>query len=287
VKPEETVFVAFDTETTGLIAGVDRLVEVAAVAFRGERILREHEQLVDPGIPIPPGAQAINNISDEMVRGKPSIREALPGLLAVLHEGIPVAHNAGFDAGFLLPEIERTGFRAPDTPILDTRGLARAAFPGRQSYGLDNLSRDPDVRGLAGDPVGGPPGGLGPGGAAHRALADAHACMALFKACARRLTARGCGSVEDLLRLSGPRLDLGAHAPRQPRFAAMLEEARQAGASVEIEYVSASGEGTVREIKPLAFGVMGGAAVVRAFCRLRNQERTFRLDAIRELRRLT
>jgi DNA polymerase III epsilon subunit family exonuclease len=276
----ETVFVAFDTETTGLIAGVDRIVEVAAVVFRGAAVLREHEQLVDPGIPIPVAVQAINKISDEMVRGMPSIQEALPAFLAILREGIPVAHNAPFDVGFLCPDIERYGLQAPDTAVLDTRGLARKAFPGRQRYSLDSLARELCPQ---------EPGGASPqrfGASSHRALADAHACAALFKVCLQKLSAHGPLSVEDLVGLSGPRLGFLADAPRAPRLAAVLDQALRAGAHVEIQYVSAQGERTVREIRPLSFAVLGGAPAISAFCRLRNETRTFRLDAIREIRRL-
>jgi DNA polymerase III epsilon subunit family exonuclease len=276
----EAVFVAFDTETTGLIAGVDRIVEVAAVVFSDGRILREYEQLVDPGISIPPGVQAINNISDEMVRGMPSIRDALPALLSVLREGIPVAHNAAFDAGFLCADIERFGLEAPNAPILDTRGLARKAFPGRQSYSLDNLAREfcrEERQGTSAQRV---------GASSHRALADAHACAALFKVCLQKLSARGPLAEEDLVGLSGPRLSLVTNAPRQPRFAAVLDGALREGAAVEIQYMSSQGERTVREIRPLSFAVVGGSPVISAFCSLRNDTRTFRLDAIRGIRRL-
>ena len=142
MKADQAVFAAFDTETTGLIAGVDSVVEVAAVVFRGDEVLAEHEQLVDPGIPIPAAVQAINNISDQMVRGQPTIGQALPGFLAVLGQGIPVAHNAVFDVGFLVPAVQRLGAELPARPVLDTRGLARAAFPGRQSYSLERLCRE-------------------------------------------------------------------------------------------------------------------------------------------------
>lgn len=271
---EQAVFAAFDTETTGLIAGVDRVVEVAAVVFRGDEVIAEHQQLVDPLVPIPAQVQAINNISNEMVRGQPTIEQALPGLLSILGQGVPVAHNAVFDVGFLVPAIRRTGAEPPAGPILDTRGLARAAFPGRQSYSLERLCRELGIEASR------------PGGAAHRALADAYACMALFRACVRVLADRGRGSRVDLARLSGPALDFGEHAPRQPLVAAELERARSEGGMAEIEYVSATGEKTVRQVKPMAFGTQGGAPVLRAFCTLRGEERTFRLDSIRGARAL-
>lgn len=271
---EQAVFAAFDTETTGLIAGVDKVVEVAAVVFRGGEVIAEHQQLVDPLVPIPAQVQAINNISDQMVRGQPTIEQALPGLLDFLGRGVPVAHNAVFDVGFLVPAIRRTGAEAPPQPILDTRGLARAAYPGRQSYSLERLCRELGIRSAR------------PGGEAHRALADAYACMALFLECTRVLAVWGCCSLDDLVRLCGPALDFGPHSPRQPLYAAELEKARSGGGMAEIEYVSATGEKTVREVRPIAFATQGGAPVVRAFCRLRGEERTFRLDCIRGARAL-
>jgi DNA polymerase III subunit epsilon len=273
---EEAVFVAFDTETTGLIAGVDRLVEVAAVAFGRGRILAEHEQLVDPGIPIPPHVSAINKVTDGMVRGMPSIAQALPAFFEALGRGMPVAHNAGFDVGFLVPVAREAGLSAPGSPILDTRLLARAAFPGRYSYSLSNLTRDLSPPPLEG--VGAARGG------AHSALADARACASLFELCVRALAHRGCRTVDDIVRINGPRLDLAANAPRLPVVAAMLERARQSREAVEIEYVSARGERTVRGIRPLAFAVQAGTPVVSAFCMLRGEERTFRLDSIRDVR---
>jgi DNA polymerase III epsilon subunit family exonuclease len=270
----QTVFVAFDTETTGLFAGVDKIVEVAAVVFRGADILSEHEQLIDPGISIPAPVQAINNISDQMVRGMPSIQEALPDFLTVLGQGIPAAHNAPFDVGFLCPDIERLGLAAPDTPVLDTRLLAKRAFPGRQSYSLDNLARE-----LCRDQRG--------GARAHRALADAHTCAALLRACVAKLSAHGPLTVQDLVRLSGPRLGFQADAPRVPRLAAALDLALRAGSFVEIQYLSSQGERTVREIRPVSFAMLGSAPAISAFCRLRGETRTFRLDAIQAIRSLS
>ena len=129
-------------------------------------------------------------------------------------------------------------------------------------------------------------GAGGQADSAHRALADARTCAALFETCCRALGQHGYTTLEDLVRISGPRLDLGANAPRQPLFAALLEEARHGKGAVQIEYVSATGEHTVREIRPLSLRMQGGSPVVIAFCMLRGEERTFRLDAIRDVRRL-
>jgi DNA polymerase III epsilon subunit-like protein len=41
-----TIFVAIDVETTGLEAGTDEIIEVAAVKFRGTEVLETFQRLV-------------------------------------------------------------------------------------------------------------------------------------------------------------------------------------------------------------------------------------------------
>ena len=136
------VYVAFDVETTGLIAGVDRVVELAAVVFQGEEILAESSALVNPGVPIPPAVSRVTGITEQTLAVAPPTPGPLADFLRTLSAGTPVAHNAVFDVGFVLTEAQEAGLALPPGPVLDTRGLARRAFPGRFSYGLGNLVRD-------------------------------------------------------------------------------------------------------------------------------------------------
>ena len=255
---QQPLMAAFDVETTGLIPGVDRIVELGAVLFQGEDVLETFDQLVDPGIPMPQDARKVNGICDGMLQGMPSVAAALPPFLALVSKGTPVAHNAVFDVGFLSVDIMAAGLEAPQGPVLDTRILARRAFPGRFSYSLSNLVRDLSIE-VTG---------------AHRALADAHACRLFYLQCVR------AGGVEKLARSCGEPLDFTVHAPRFARTAALLQRAIAAGAEVGITYRSARGEKTERTIRPLSFSCMGGSVGVVAFCSLRNEKRTFLLDSI-------
>ena len=63
-------FIAFDLETTGTVPGVDQIVEIGAVRFVNGQPEAIFATLVDPLRPIPPGASAVNGISDDMVKGK-------------------------------------------------------------------------------------------------------------------------------------------------------------------------------------------------------------------------
>jgi len=267
---EAPVFVAFDVETTGLIAGVDRVVELAAVAFRGDEVLETSSALVNPGVPIPAETSRVTGITDDVVKDAPPPAGPLADFLRVLSRGAPVAHNAAFDVGFVLREAQEAALELPPGPVLDTRGLARRAFPGRFSYGLGNLVRDLRI----------------PASGEHRALADAHTCRSLFLECTRKLVRDGrLGAglpVPELARLSGYPLDFHRHAPRQPGLARMLYNAAGRGSGVHITYRSSDGEVTERLIMPLSLCCVGGAPAVRAFCTLRGEDRTFFLGSIVE-----
>ena len=119
---------------------------------------------------------------------------------------------------------------------------------------------------------------------AHRALADAHACRLLFQLCMGTFGREKETSLAELVCLSGMPLDFTAHAPQHARTAALLKRALREGASVAISYRSARGEITERTIEPLSFSTIGGCLAVNAYCTLRGSERTFRLDAILEVR---
>ncbi len=261
-------FVAFDLETTGLVPGVDRIIELAALLFDEEGIREEWSTLVDPGIRVPADASRVNRITDAMLAEQPRIEFVLHHFAGLLGRGIPVAHNAAFDVGFLSAALGETGVTAPAGPVIDTRALAYRAFPGRSSYSLGNLSRDLCLRA---DEV------------AHRARDDAETCRRLFLVCRAALERRGPLTVDDLVAWSGP-LDFAEHAPRYQRTAALLEAARAEGREVEIEYRSGHGETTRRTIRPLSFTRAGNGIAVVAWCSLRGANRTFILDAIVSVR---
>lgn len=162
-------FVSLDTETTGLSPRNAELVEVAAVRFRlggqsGE-VLDQFEQLVDPCCDIPYAATAVHGITNEMVAGKPTIREVLPSLFGFIDTAdVVLIHNAAFDMGFLREASRRWTCRCPLRPVFCTLALARKRIPELHSHRMDLLVAQ----------------FLGRSKADHRALGDAEALRQLF-----------------------------------------------------------------------------------------------------------
>lgn len=64
----ERPLIGLDTETTGTNPATARLVELALEIMRPGGEVTEYRTLINPGIPIPPGATAVHHITDRQVR---------------------------------------------------------------------------------------------------------------------------------------------------------------------------------------------------------------------------
>ena len=62
-------FVAFDVETTGIVAGVDQIIEIGAVKYNKDQVMDSYSKLVNPRRLIPEAATAVNGITNENGEG--------------------------------------------------------------------------------------------------------------------------------------------------------------------------------------------------------------------------
>lgn len=255
-------FVAFDLETTGLMAETDRVVEIGAVRFdEAGRELDRFECLVYPERRMAPSAQRIHGISDAHLAGAPVFKKVLPEFLAFL--GDPgsttlLAHNASFDAGFLGREWARTGNPPPGHSVVDTLALARRRLPDVSDHRLDTLARLFNL-----DPNG-----------QHRALADSLRVKGLW------LALGGSSEPESAL-VSYPIAPAG-RSGLVPIGWDGLTDAIARGLTVRMEYDGGSRGTSPREVTPRAFVHRGGVAYLVAFCHLDAFEKSFRLDRVRK-----
>ncbi|MER8700542.1 DNA polymerase III subunit epsilon [Mesorhizobium sp. M0768] len=144
--------IIFDTETTGLDTREDRVIELGGVELvnRFPTGRTFHKYINPQGRQIHHEAQAVHGISAADLQGKPTFMEIAEEFLAFIDGAKLVAHNAGFDIGFLNLEFSRLGHPAIDPGrIVDTLALARRKHPmGPNSldalcrrYGIDNGRR--------------------------------------------------------------------------------------------------------------------------------------------------
>ena len=130
--------VFLDLETTGATATHDRITEVGLIEVDNGRFVREWSSLVNPGMSIPPGIQALTGISNDMVALAPRFEEIARELYEAIDGRVLIAHNARFDYGFLKNEFRRLG-KTFTAPVLCTVKLSRKLFPQHPRHNLDSL----------------------------------------------------------------------------------------------------------------------------------------------------
>jgi len=133
--------IVFDTETTGLSPlNGDRIVEIGCVEmFNRCETGRTFHSYFNPGRPMPTEAEAVHGLTDRFLSDKPAFAEVSEGLLAFIGDSPMVAHNAGFDFGFINHELGACGRPGVCTSrMVCTLTLARQKFPGAK-HSLDAL----------------------------------------------------------------------------------------------------------------------------------------------------
>lgn len=151
--------VALDLETTGLDIAKDAIIEVGAVRMKEGQIVDTFSTLVNPGFDIPADVVHLTGIHPEDVVSAPTIAEVIPKVQAFVGDAPIIAHNVGFDVGFL----RRHGILKHNLGI-DTFDIAAILLPRSARYTLSSLTHELGIK-LEN---------------AHRALDDAHAAALLY-----------------------------------------------------------------------------------------------------------
>jgi DNA polymerase-3 subunit epsilon len=144
--------IVFDTETTGLDPqSGDRLVEIGCI----EMVHRVPTGAVfqcyfNPERSMPAEAEAVHGLSGAFLADKPLFAARAAELLEFLGDAPLVAHNAGFDFGFLNAELAQCKLCPIDrSRMVDTVAIARRKHPGAKlsldalcsRYGIDRSHR--------------------------------------------------------------------------------------------------------------------------------------------------
>ena len=141
----DCTYVCFDLETTGLSIKYDRITEFGAVKIKNGFVIDRLDILINPEKEIPHDIEVKTNITNEMVKDKPTINEVLPEILEFFGDAIIVSHNIEFDYGMLKEAIKRRGFGTFEYPAIDTLALSRYVYPENVSHSLGSLCKRLEV----------------------------------------------------------------------------------------------------------------------------------------------
>ena len=144
--------IIFDTETTGLDPrSGDRLVEIGCVEMVNRVPTGQtYHCYFNPDRDMPAAAEAVHGLSAAFLADKPRFHEKAAEFLEFIGDANLVAHNAGFDFGFINMELEACGLDpVSKTRMIDTVALAKVRHPGAKlsldalctRYGIDRSHR--------------------------------------------------------------------------------------------------------------------------------------------------
>lgn len=154
-----------DTETSGLSPRGDRVLSLAVVTLdRHLNVEDTYYTLLNPGVD--PGPVEIHGLTREVLAGAPRFEDVADTFVALTRGRVVVAHNAGFDMGFLQMEAALAGVALEHTAVVDSLRMARRVEPGMASYSLASLASRYGVRQQR----------------AHDALDDTRVLVELFRA---------------------------------------------------------------------------------------------------------
>lgn len=174
-------YCVLDTETTGLSAYYDEIIEIGILRVRNNEIVDRYDQLIKPNFDIDDFITALTGITNDMLEGMPSIDSVKTDVLSFIGDDIILGHNTSFDMRFL-----NEGFKEQlSNQYMDTMQFARKLYPELKHYRLSDLT---DYLGLHNNE--------------HRALVDCIATKELYDAVKTRMAEKNL-VIEDLWPVSG------------------------------------------------------------------------------------
>lgn len=144
-----SVFIAIDTETTGLSPHYDELIEFGWHTIESDRKKESVFVTVDKGSFLINNpyvkhnwSSQINKITVEQIRkeGK-NYTDSLNKIVELLSNKVIVVYNAQFDVSFINRALVRDGKVRIDSPVIDVLQLARLIQHKKRSYSLENVSK--------------------------------------------------------------------------------------------------------------------------------------------------
>jgi len=262
---DDIEFVIFDTETTGLDpSSGDRIVEIAALKFKGNEKMAEFQALINPGKPVSDAAFAVNKIGPEMLQDASTPDVIIPKFIDFIQGACVCSYNAGFDLEFLNNELKILNLPAlKDTLIIDALKMAKRVLPGLERYALWFVT---DTLGIKIEQK-------------HRAFSDVELTLAVFDKLKAILKTKGITDFNKYLGLFSINPELLENINNQK--IAQIQEALSLGAQIKIEYIASSNaQVTRREVAPKEIKRENGRDYLIGYCCLKRQERSFRVDNI-------
>ena len=155
------VFIVFDTETTGLNANRNKILQVAAIKMAFNEETGEYEEIdrldqyIRPQGKIPASIEELTGITNDFIKNHPKEKIAFPIIQLFFEDcDLFVGHNLAFDIRFMKEMYIRNDEIFPEKQVIDTCKLAKDIIPKDdiENHKLCTVSaylgidKDPEIR---------------------------------------------------------------------------------------------------------------------------------------------
>jgi DNA polymerase-3 subunit epsilon len=270
--------VAFDLEMTGLSAVVDKIIELAAVKINQAGEIETFHQLINPLIEIPEYTKPYHGLENEDLRDKPTLKKPLKDFIDFFGDLPLIAHNAQFDASFLIRGHHEYNYELSLSDIYDSCRFTRTLYKKRQdkpsNYRLDTLAKFLELEFEH-----------------HQALDDAFICLHLLAngieiSKAQMLDKDIKMPLKSYVKERGFIFKLNsfkkaAEYELPNKYRALIDIVKNKE-EIEIKYSGGSLKGQFRPVKPIALLPMPNGLMLYAECLRSKTHKHFRLKKIKE-----
>ncbi|MCM8832675.1 MAG: exonuclease domain-containing protein [Candidatus Omnitrophica bacterium] len=268
---------AIDVETTGLDPEINRICEISILKIKNNNLDEIFTTFINPETKIPINISNLTGIRDIDLENAPKFKEVAEKIYNLINQKILLCHNANFDISFLKKEFERSGYKLPEIKIIDTYIIAKKFFKFKKNS-LQSISKFYKIKGTE-----------------HRAEDDAKKTFEIFKIFCRQLEKKyrsfslnslflfryqknfflkriifDINQIENKIYLNKDILE-------------KIEKALNEQREILIKYINKKNEITERKILPIEIINENGVKYLIGFCKLRGEERKFRIDRIKKI----
>lgn len=142
---KDAEYVVFDTETTGLSAVYDSIIEVGAVKMKNGQVIDRFDKFINPGHSLSELIINLTSITDDMLKDAPDEATIMKEFMEFAGDAILVGHNVTFDMGFFNATLRRSNMPAISVPVIDTLELSRTIHSEYRNHKLDTLAKKYDI----------------------------------------------------------------------------------------------------------------------------------------------
>ena len=270
--------VAFDLEMTGLSAIVDKIIELAAIKVNADGSIETFHQLINPLIEIPEYTKPYHGLENEDLRDKPTLKKPLKDFIDFYNNLPLIAHNAQFDASFIIRGHHEYNYDFSLSDIYDSCRFIRTIYKKSkekpENFKLDTLATYYDLNFEH-----------------HQALDDALICLHLFANGIKKLKSDIVEyeiktPLKSLVKEKGYIFKLNSFKkPAEyelPKKYRELIEFVQSKTVIQIMYQGGSLKNQFRPVKPIALLPMPNGLTLYAECLNSKTHKHFKLKKIKD-----